>query len=186
MKAILVFLLLFVLFAPQVRAQSQKRRVSGSEVNAVVQAIEDEIYDYGYQKQFYQMGEAANEPSAGARGVRMRVYIDPEIDLAYASGRVIYKLMPYGEVLRDFTIRKDGVIVLAGNPQNGFPPTQESSTKTVYLDDDEVCRMKHDWLRHFFQIDDVPSRERIEQAVERQKLRVGFSDWEYRHHDRGK
>jgi hypothetical protein len=54
--------------------------------------------------------------------------------------------MPYGEVLRDFVIRRNGLVVLSGDPQNRFPQTQESNTKTVYLDDDKVCGMKQDWL----------------------------------------
>lgn len=158
----------------------QKRSLSDSEAKAVIQAVEDEIYDYGYQKHFYQMGENLSKPSNTPR-TRIWIYIEPEVDLTEHAGRVIYKLMPYGEVLRDFTIRKDGLVVLDGNPQNGFPQTQESSTKTVYMDDEEVCRMKHDWLKRFFVVDDSPTKEVVQEAVRRQKLRTGFSDWEYKH-----
>ena len=176
MKLLTVLLVLLNL-SVTTHPQLQKGRVSDSEANLIVQAVEDEIYDYGYQKQFYQMGE--NVGTASAPRTRMRIYIEPEVGAEDGGGRVIYKLMPYGEVLRDFTIRKDGVVLLAGDPQNRFPPTQESSTKTVYMDDDEVCRMKHDWLRRFFVVDDSPGPERIQEAVRRQKLRTGFSDWEY-------
>ena len=160
------------------RAQVQKPKISESAVKAVVQAVEDEIYDYGYQKSFYQIGQdvgTSNSPRS-----RIPIYIEPDLDAEDGGGRVIYKLMPYGEVMRDFIIRKNGLVVLSGNPQNGFPPTQETSTKTVYMDDDEVCQMKHDWLKDSFFVDDSPSSERIQEAAQRQKIRTGFSDWEYR------
>ena len=175
-----VLLLAFLSFTIQDRPESQAQTLSESEVKAVIQAVEDEIYDYGYQKQFYQMGDEVGTPPNASRS-RIRIYIEPEVDAEYRGARVIYKLMPYGEVLRDFVIRKDGLVALDGNPQNGFPPTQESSTKTVYMDDDEVCQMKHDWLRSFFVVDDSPTPERVQEAAQRQKIRTGFSDWEYHH-----
>jgi hypothetical protein len=177
MKLLTLLLALLSLSIPA-SPQVQKRKVSESEVKAVIQAVEDEIYDYGYQKRFYQMGEDVG--TSNAPRSRIRIYIEPEVDAEDGGGRVIYKLMPHGEVLRDFIIRKNGLVVLSGNPQNGFPPTQESSTKTVYMDDDEVCQMKHDWLKDSFVVDDSPSSERIQEAAQRQKTRTGFSDWEYR------
>ena len=179
MKRLALFVLVFALLA-QAQPGPQKRKTSDSDLRAVVQAVEDEIYDYGYEKHFYQLGESIAGPE-GATRTRMRIYVDPEIDSTDESGRIIYKLMPYGEVLRDFVIRRDGLVVLAGDPQNGFPQTQESSTKTVYLDDDQLCRMKHDWIKSSFVIDDSPGAEMIQEAAKRQKLRTGFSDWEYRH-----
>jgi hypothetical protein len=179
MKILMLLTALFSLAAPM-HPEPQKRKLSDTEAKAVVQAVEDEIYDYGYQKHFYQMGENIGTLPNAPR-TRMRIYLEPEVNLTDESGRVIYKLIPYGEVLRDFIIRKNGLVVLAGDPQNGFPPTQESNTKTVYLDDDQVCRMKRDWLRRFFVVDDSPSPERLQEAVQRQKLRTGFSDWEYHH-----
>ena len=47
--------------------------------------------------------------------------------------------------------------------------------------DDEVSHMKHNWLRSFFVVTDPPSPEMIGEAARRQKLRTGFSVWEYRH-----
>jgi hypothetical protein len=176
----LISFLLFLVISTQAYSGPRKRKVSDSDLKAVVQAVEDEIYDYGYENHFRQMSENIASP-AGAPQIRMRIYIDPEIDPTDESGRVIYKLMPYGEVLREFIIRRNGLVVLSGDPQNGFPPTQESNTKTVYLEDDDVCRMKHDWVRSFFEVDDSPNAEIIQEAVKRQKLRTGFSDWEYRH-----
>jgi len=175
-------LLLFSLFGtvpmlPQ--AKPQKRPISHREVEAVIQAVEDEIYDYGYQKHFYHIGE--NIGTASAPRARIRIYIDPEINTAGQIGQIIYKLMPYGEVFRDYAILNNGLVVLEGDPQNGFPQTQESSTKTLYMDDDDILRMKHDWLRRFFTVDDSPAPSRIQQAAERQKERTGFSDWDYRH-----
>jgi hypothetical protein len=177
---LLTLLVAFLSLSIQASPQAQKRKVSESEVKAVVQAVEDEIYDYGYQKQFYQMGKDAGRSPTAPRS-RMRIYIEPEVDAQDGGARVIYKLMPHGEVLREFVIREDGLVVLSGNPQNGFPPTQEASTKTVYMDDDEVGQMKHDWLKEFFVVDDSPGPERIQEAAQRQKARTGFSDWEYRH-----
>jgi len=54
MKLLTLLLALLSLSIPA-SPQAQKRKVSESEVKAVIQAVEDEIYDYGYQKQFYQM-----------------------------------------------------------------------------------------------------------------------------------
>jgi hypothetical protein len=176
----LISFILFLVIPTQAYWGPQKRKLSDSDLKAVVQAVEDEIYDYGYENHFRQMSENVASPASPPR-IRMRIYIDPEIDPTDESGRVIYKLMPYGEVLREFIIRRNGLVVLSGDPQNGFPPTQESNTKTVYLDDDDVCRMKHDWVRSFFVVDDSPNAETIQEVVKRQKLRTGFSDWEYRH-----
>ncbi|MGO9087284.1 MAG: hypothetical protein ACLQBK_18855 [Candidatus Sulfotelmatobacter sp.] len=177
---ILTLLLALLSFSIQAHTQSKTQKLSDSEVKAVIQAVEDEIYDYGYQKQFYHMGEEVGTSPSTPRS-RMRIYIEPEVDAEDRGGRVIYKLMPYGEVLRDFIIRKDGLVVLDGDPQNGFPQSEESSTQTVFMDDEEVCQMKHDWLKAFFVVDDSPSPERIQEAAQRQKIRTGFSDWEYRH-----
>jgi hypothetical protein len=94
-------------------------------------------------------------------------------------GRAIYKLMPYGEVFRDFDIGQDGLVGLMGNPQLGFPPTQPSH-KTIYMDDDQLSKMRHTWLRRTFDVDDSPTPEMRQESAKRQKTRVGFSDWQYR------
>jgi len=178
MKRLFLFVAILAL-AVHAHSGQRKRKISDSELRAVIQAVEDEIYDYGYQKKFYHLGENVADATSTVR-TSMHIYIDPEIDSTDESGRVIYKLMPYGEVLRDFIKRRNGLVVLSGDPQNGFPQTQESSTKTVYLDDAEVCGMKHDWIKSNFVVDDSPSPERVQDAANRQKLRTGFSDWEYR------
>jgi len=175
----LSFFVAILVLSTQAHSGPRMRKTSESDLRAVVQAVEDEIYDYAYEKKFYHMGENVAGATSATR-TSMRIYVDPEIDSTDESGRIIYKLMPYGEVLRDFVIRRDSLVVLSGDPQNGFPQTQESSTKTVYLDDDEVCRMKHDWIKSYFVVDDSPSPERVQDAIKRQKLRTGFSDSEYR------
>jgi hypothetical protein len=179
----LMLLLALLSLSVQANPELQKRKLSELEVKAIIQAVEDEIYDYGYQKYFYQMGEdVCAPPNPNSPTTRMWIYIKPELNVTYSSGSVIYKLMPYGEVIREFVVRKDGMVIFSANPENGFPPTQESNTKTLYMDDDELCQAKHDWLKRSFIVVNSPSAERIQEAVQRQKLRTGFSDWEYRHH----
>jgi hypothetical protein len=177
MKHVTLLLAIFSLSIPT-HPQSHKRKVSDSEVKAIIQAVEDEIYDYGYQKQFFQKGKKV-ETSPSTSSIRVRIYVEPELDVNEQSGRVIYRLMPNGEVIRDFVVRTNGLVLLSGDPQNGFPPTQESSTKTAYMDSDEVRQMKRDWLKAFFVVDGFPGYKRIQEAAQRQKLRTGFSDREY-------
>jgi hypothetical protein len=129
--------------------------------------VQDEIYDFGYQKQFYEVGP---EPASGV--TRVPLYIQPR--LKDGEGTVIYKLMPYGEVIRNFHFNKDGLAVLEGAPDGGFPPTQPN-TLTLYMDDDDVCRWKHEWVRAHFDILDTPPPQRVSEASERQEQRVGYS-----------
>jgi hypothetical protein len=87
--------------------------------------------------------------------------------------------MPHGELIRYFHVQKDGTVRLEGDPQLGFPASQ-SSRKTVYLRDDDLCRMKRDWVKSAFDVDLLPNSERIQDAVRRQKQRNdGFSAWEF-------
>lgn len=137
------------------------------QIQSVILGVQDEIYDFGYQKQFYEVGP---EP---ARGVtRVPLYIQPWVK--DGEGTVIYKLMPYGEVIRNFHFNKNGLAVLEGAPDGGFRPTQPN-TLTLYLDDDDVCRWKHEWVRQHFDILDAPPPERVREASERQEQRVGYS-----------
>jgi hypothetical protein len=158
-------------------AEHRKRPVTAPEVKAVIQAVEDEIYDYGQHGEFYQIGDNLGTPQHWKS--RMRIYINPEYDLEDGVGQVIYKFMPYGEILRFFFLEGDGKVELDGDPHNRFPPTQPS-LQTVYMDDQKVCRMKQSWLKRFFVIDVSPTPEIIQQAARRQKLRTGYSDWEGR------
>ena len=91
--------------------------------------------------------------------------------------------MPYGEVLRLFFIRKDGIVVLVGDPENRFPITQPSKL-TVFMDDDEVCSMKQRWIKSSILVDEQPSLDTTEASATRQETRTGFSAWKIK--DAGK
>ncbi len=163
---LVVFFWIFVA-AGFAREPRRNGNLGESQVHAVILAVQDEIYDFGYQKQFYVVG------TESTRGVtRVPLYIQPR--LKHGEGTVIYKLMPYGEVIRNFHFNKDGLAVLEGAADGGFPPTQPN-TLTLYMDDDDVCRWKHEWVRAHFDILDTPPAERLGEASERQKQRVGYS-----------
>lgn len=142
-------------------------RITSAQVRAVGQAIEDEIYDRGLQKHSYMVG-----PEIRPGVTQLPYYVRPT--LKGGEGGVIYKLMPYGEVIRGFYFKPNGLAVLDGDPDSGFPPT-DPDMLTLYLDDDQVCNWKHTWLRLHFEVIDNPSAERSSQAAMRQKERVGYS-----------
>jgi len=174
MRAILsLFLLLPLHLSGQVSNTQQKpREVTQSDISAVVLAIQDEVYDYGFQKEFWGFETAGpHGPSA-----QFNIYFKPELTPAKGGleGVVIYKYLPFGEVIRVFIIAPDGIAYLLGEPTNGFPWTQPN-TKTIYMSDDEICRDKQEWRRVLFELDLVPTSARIKEAAERQKHRVGFS-----------
>jgi hypothetical protein len=176
-RAILILLLVQLASTLPTAAQGKGTKITETEVKAAIQAVQDEIYDYSYEKHFFQMGENGGDSPLHWRS-RLPIYIDPQID--NVGGRLIYKLMPYGEVLRMYSIDESGQVVLDDQPDLGFPPSRQS-TKTVYLKDDDVCRMKHDWIKSFFEIDVSPGPETVQFAARRQKKRTGFSAWESAH-----
>lgn len=158
-------------------AVKENARVTEADVKAVVQAIEDEIYDYGYQGWGFDVGKHISDDE-----YRVRVYVEPTLNKDRAAW-AIYKLMPFGEVYRLFWIGSDGLAELSGNPEWDFPST-EPSYLTVYMNDDQLCQLKHDWLKSSFVITLKPSPERLREAAERQKKRVGHSvredpDWRF-------
>lgn len=155
--------------------QHRRRKITDPEVKAVIQAVEDEIYDYGYEENYYQFGE---EVQIDPRHLihRVPIYIRPEIE--DGGGEAIYELLPYGEVFRSFDIGKDGVAVLDGNPENGFPQSDEYSRKTLWMEDAAVFQMKQHWLKHSFDIDASADEKTMDAAARRQKLRTGFSYWQ--------
>jgi hypothetical protein len=169
-----LLMILLAVFAPfQGHHDQTTRRIKGSEVAAVIQAVQDEIYDYGFEDDYSQVGE--NPARRGsARISRMPIYIDPSVK--NGEGRVIYHAAHYGEVFREFFIREDGIVVLDGDPGLGFPPTQPSH-RTAYMEGTSVRRMKRDWLKRFFRIDMSPSSRTIRAAADRQIRRTGFSYW---------
>lgn len=183
MKLYLTSLLLIALLSVSstLYGENGKRRLSASEKDAVVQAIQDEIYDYGYYGDYDQFGQNLGTPQHWKS--KMLVYIDPEYDPS-TGGRVIYKLLPYGEILRFFDIDNKGQVQLDGDPTNGFPRTQPS-TRTIFLDDDDVCNMKRRWVEDFFVVDVAPSNDILRGSAIRQKSRTGYSYWEDKNEGRG-
>lgn len=160
---------------------SANRKLSRAEIEHLAQAIDDEIYDYGYEGDYFPVGGTVGDAVSESRTL-VPLYIDPVID--DGEGRIIYKLMPYGEVLRLFHIRSDGTIVLDGDPEIGFPASQPDR-KTVYLRDEDVSRMKRNWMRSSFQVLLSPGIQRIEDAARRQQRRTGFSRWRSTHQSSG-
>lgn len=150
----------------------QARETGAPDISAVVQAIQDEIYDYGLQKEFFGFETAG----PGGPEAAFRIYVEPKLtpENGGVAGSVIYKYLPFGEVIRAFTISADGTAYLSGDPDSGFPSTQPN-TRTVFMDDDELCRDKHEWKKVPFELDLTPSTARINEAAERQKKRTGFS-----------
>src|SRR5690348_14234823 len=122
---------------------AQKRRplgrLSNIQTKAIALAIEDEVYDRGYQKSFDMVG-----PEIRPGVTQIVGYVEPQ--LKDGGGTVIYKLMPYGEVMRGYHFDKGGLAVLEGDPDGGFPPT-DGDTLTLYMDDDDICRAKHSWKK---------------------------------------
>ncbi len=89
----LFFALLLVVFSVRVSTAASPRRLQTSEIEKIRQAIEDEIYDYGYYGGFYQIGENTGTPQHWI--ARARLYINPVYNTVDGNGAMIYKLMPY-------------------------------------------------------------------------------------------
>lgn len=161
-----------------VAAQSASHKPTAQEVSAIVLAVEDEIYDWGFEKDYTNIGTtgAIDEPTD------VRVLILPEID-ENEGGHVMYRLMPFGEVVRRISFRPDGTAILWGNPWNGFPATQPD-TRTIYLDDDSICAFKQKAIRATFTVDPNVSRARREEAIRRQVIRGGHSHFLETHSDK--
>lgn len=152
-------------------------KLTESDMKAVILAVEDEIYDHEYCKKYYNIGRCAGNRTDHWVS-EVPIYISPSTD-KYGYGYAIYKLMPYGEVYRLFFFRKeDGMAVLVGDSENGFPITQPSHL-TIYDDDEEICRMKAEWLKRYFLVEEMPPISVYEKAANRQEKRVGFSYWKY-------
>ncbi|SRR5579871_1210556 len=174
--AFLSVLLLLTASSPSNAQGATKIKLTQSETKALVQAVQDEIYDREYQGYFFPEGGPIGEIISESR-TRVPLYVDPVVE--DGEGEAIYKLMPYGEVVRLFHVHNDGTIVLDGDPDLGFPASQPNR-KTVYLEDRDVSRMKHDWVKSSFEIDLSPTPETIQDAIRRQKERTGgFSAWEF-------
>src|SRR5271156_7075068 len=144
--------------------QQSDRPITPQEINAVKTAILDEIYDYKFE------GAYVDIEALTPRGYMICLYIRP--NLIQGSGQVIYKL-PVGEVARIFEFSKD-LAVLIREPRDKFPPTS-SSTLTLYLDDEEICADKKDWIHETLWILPDPSESEVHAAVVRERGRKGTS-----------
>ena len=157
------------------QSSSKGAELTKFEMRALTTAIEDEIYDYEYEGHYFPVGGAVGNAVSDSK-TRVSLYVDARLE--NGEGQTIYKLMPYGEVLRLFHVHDDGMVVLDGDPELGFPATQPNR-KTVYINDHDLARMKRDWLKALFEISLSPGAQRVQDAVRRQKERTGFSAWEF-------
>lgn len=143
--------------------------LSKSQIFALTSAIEDEVYDYNLEGSYRLIGKALP-------GNRVEVPLFVTSDSSASVYKIIYRLMPYGEMYRLAEVSSsDGMVHLFRNPQIGFPP-DAPATLTVYYDDDVICKAKSEALRLSFVIDLDPSKQILEEAVRRQVKRYGFSN----------
>lgn len=180
MKRVLYFVL-FCLLSMSTMAAPTYRHLKPSEIEKLKQAVADEVYDYGYFADFYEIGDNVGTPQQWK--ARVHIFINPVYNGAAQHGEVIYKLMPYGLIYRLFYIDAKGDITLDGDPHNRFPITQPSH-QTVFMDDLDVCRDEQSWIDTFFVVDTAPPMDMIEGAAQRQKARTGFSVWEHEHSEK--
>ncbi len=146
---------------------------------AVILAIEDEIYDEGCEGFGFDAAATHNEKS-----YELPVYFEPTVKKANESdrdeGSVIYRLLPIGEVEREYSVDHGGLAILYGHPEWNFPPTSPSR-RTVFVNDDALCQLKHDSAREKFALDLPVSPQRLREASARQRERMGER---YRAHKR--
>ena len=152
---------------------------SDSARKAIILAIEDEIYDEGCQGYGFDAAIAHD-----GKSYEMPVYFEPtdgaKKESEGAEGSIIYRLLPIGEIQREYSIDHSGLATLYGHPEWNFPPTT-SSLRTVFMDDDTLCQLKHDSVRARFTLDLSAVPERLRAAAARQRQRMGER---YRAHKR--
>lgn len=157
--------------------ETQDKLAVNSVAPAVVQAVEDEVYDLGEEGEYFLID---NQGAGDTKPAAISIYISTEIS-ADGHGIAVYKLMPYGEIYRYFTVRHDGLVVLSDDPHKGFKPTG-GSMLTVYMSNDTVCDfITHRSIKSSFVVDPEVSRGRLGEAIQRQLKRTGFS---YRQHSK--
>jgi hypothetical protein len=150
-------------------ADSGQRAPTTAEIRAVNQAIVDEIYDYDRASQFAYIGIPVKNGSV----VRLIVYFSR---ITGETGQVIYKYMPFGEVIRRFALRADGTAELFGDSSLRFPfPATQPDTRTVYMDDNALCHMKNTWQKAAVDVTLKPDESTLMAAAKRQQTRTGFS-----------
>jgi len=140
------------------------RPLSQADKDAVMQAILDEMYVDNLQPYVIDVGKELSRSE-----YQLNIYFKPTLNKDNA-GWVIYKLMPYGEVYRLFSIRSDGLAIIYGKLRDRFPPTQPSYL-TVYMDDDQLCQIKKEWSKEHFAVELKPSADRVAEALARQQKR---------------
>lgn len=166
---------LFILFSMSSACRAQfspvgsDKPLPSASVPQIVQAIEDEVYDYKQEGSFTNIGSTG----AISGPTEVAVFISKSVS-DRNIGWVLYKDMPYGEVLRRFTIREDGVVVLYGDPELHFP-AQQPDTNTLYLPEENVCKFVSGALKVSFSVNPNVSHERILEAEKRQLNRVKYS-----------
>jgi hypothetical protein len=177
----LLFILVLAFSGRMSPAQNCKTgncQITTKQIESVLQAVRDEIYDYGYYKEFWGF------ETAGPHGpwAEFNVYISPQLTSAGGGdeGVIIYKYLPFGEVIRPFIVGTDGIAYLTGSPDRGFGWTRPEGN-TIYMDDEEVIKAKQHWTRVPFSIELEPSRKLIIESATRQKKRTGSSNWELKH-----
>src|SRR5260370_13095025 len=143
----------------------QKRPIRETEIKAVIEAIQDEVYDLKLEKDFFSVG-MTNKDNRNQE--ILNVYFQPDV-IEDSRSWVIYKLMPDGEIVRMYEIGRSGRIYLHGKPGE-FRITQPDYP-TVFMDDDQLCKLKHDWLRRQFVLDTNPSPCLVAAARARQRQR---------------
>ena len=171
------FLVLMLLPGLTARARAVdpgKTAITTEQIRSLVQAVQDEIYDYGFEEDYVGIGTDRAVDGAKWKS-EMPIYVKPTIE--DGRGVAIYDLKHYGEVYRIFSIGDNGRIILDGDPELGFPPTQ-SSLLTKYMRGSEIAQMKHDWLHETYNVNTAPSNQTVRDSAQRQKLRTGFSYWE--------
>ena len=104
---------------------SGETSLSDADQKAIVLAIEDEIYDWGCQKEYEFVGAGR-----GGNGHEIRVYINPK--LSDGRGEIIYKFMPFGEMFRSFSLDKNGMVSLDDTPTARFWPGAPELQDGVY------------------------------------------------------
>ena len=143
-------------------------------IHSLEVSVEDEVYDNGFEEEY--VGAGTNDGAAGAKWIsRMPIYVNPQID--QGVGRAVYDLKHYGEIYRAFYFRDDGMVVLDGDAEKGFPPS-DASFEAKYMDRDRLVRLKRDWLHETFVINTDPDIRMVREAAARQRERTGASYWE--------
>lgn len=168
----LIAYLLLALSALPVKAQTAGHHPRNTKalVPAVVQAVEDEIYDLGHEKLYFLIDDNKGGDKSPAK---ISLYVSKTLS-PNGTGVVLYKDMPYGQVYRYFDVEKNGLVHLSGDPTGGFPPTG-GSMLTIYMTDEQVCAFIHKSYKSFFVVDPDVSQKRLHEAEERQIERTGYS-----------